>query len=102
MKEVTAEILEKETYLLYIDTPFCGTCHVAKSMLLQIEAAHEQEFFYHMNASLYPEFMQAAQIESVPCLLIKTNHVISDKVYTFYSVPNMYTHLVNHRPDLFF
>lgn len=101
MKEVTNDILNREDYLIYIHTPFCGTCHVANSMLRQIEAAHNLEFFYQMNASLYPKFMQKFQIESVPCLLIKSGNSIKEKIYTFHSVPHIYTYLIKYQPELF-
>ena len=58
MKTVTNELLNNEDYLLYIHTPFCGTCHLAKTILTQIESAHQQDLFYEMNASLFPDFMQ--------------------------------------------
>lgn len=54
-----------------------------------------------MNASLYPEFMQQAQIESVPCLLIKQNHDIKEKVYAFKSVANIYEYLMKYNPEIF-
>lgn len=101
VKDVTKELLKEKSYILYIYTPFCGTCHLANSMLKQIEMAHDEQIFYKMNASLYPEFMQKEQIESVPCLLIKQNNEIKEKIYTFYSVPNIYTYLIKYQPDLF-
>ena len=70
MQQITNELLNQESYLLYIHTPFCGTCHLARSMLDQIETVHKSDIFYEMNASLFPEFMQETQVESVPCLLI--------------------------------
>lgn len=101
MKEIKKENLEEDNYVIYIHTPFCGTCHMASSMLRQIEAAHNKDIFYNMNASLFPEFMQKEQIESVPCLLIKNNNEIKEKIYTFHSVPNIYTYLIEYQPELF-
>ncbi|SHG41645.1 thioredoxin family protein [Ornithinibacillus halophilus] len=93
--------LKDSNYLLYIHTPFCGTCHVARGMLQQIEDTHKEEIFYEMNASLYPEFMQEHKIESVPCLLVKNKDEIKEKVYAFQSIPNIYRYLLDYRPDLF-
>ena len=101
LKEVTNDILMNESYIIYVYTPFCATCHIASSMLKQIEAAHKTEIFYQMNASLFPEFMQELKIESVPCLLIKVNNEVKEKVYTFHSVPNIYTYLIKYKPELF-
>lgn len=70
MQQVTDQVLKQDRYLLYIYTPFCGTCQLARTMLDKIEAVHREDIFYEMNASLFPEFMQEHKIESVPCLLI--------------------------------
>lgn len=101
MKEITNEQLEQERYLLYIFTPFCGTCNVARSMLKKIESVHNENVFYEMNASLHPEFMQDNQIESVPCLLVKEGNTIKEKVYAFKSIANIYTYLMKYKPELF-
>lgn len=102
MQEITIQQLEqKRDFLLYIHTPFCGTCHIARSFLETIENTHRKEIFAEMNASLYPEFMQKYQIESVPCLLIKQNNEIKEKVYTFHSIPNIYHYLLEYAPQLF-
>lgn len=101
MQEITKERLEKGNYLLFIYSPFCGTCHVARSMLEKIESVHQTELFDEMNASLYADFMQDKQIESVPCLLIMQNNVIKEKVYAFRSIPNIYNYLMVYRPELF-
>lgn len=102
MKKITKELLNtQEDYLLYIHTPFCGTCHVARSFLAEIEKTHKQDIFYEMNAGYFKEFMQEEQIESVPCLLIKQAGVVQEKVYTFHSIGNIYHYLINYTPDLF-
>lgn len=101
MLKITEDTLEKERMLLYIYTPFCGTCHVARSFLDTIESVHKQDIFYEMNASLYPEFMQDNQIESVPCLLIKEGNEIKEKVYAFKSIGNIYAYLMEYKPELF-
>ncbi|AXI09883.1 thioredoxin [Oceanobacillus sp. 143] len=101
MQKATNKELEKENYLLYIYTPFCGTCSVARSMLDKIESVHKQNIFYDMNASLHPEFMQEHKIESVPCLLIKEGYEIKEKVYAFKSIANIYSLLLEYKPELF-
>lgn len=101
MQEISSEIYEKDRYLLYIYTPFCGTCSLARSMLDKIESVHQQDIFYEMNASINPAFMQEYKIESVPCLLIKENGEIKDKVYAFKSIGNIYSYLMEYKPELF-
>jgi|SRR5690625_1570311 len=102
MLEVSeTQLKNKPNYLLYIHTPFCGTCHVARTFLEKIEATHRQTIFYEMNGSLNPDFMQRNKIESVPCLLIKRDDEIKEKIYTFHSVANIYQYLFRYQPELF-
>ncbi|TXL64940.1 thioredoxin family protein [Cerasibacillus terrae] len=101
MIQITEEILQKDTYLLYIHSPFCGTCHVAREMLDKIESVHQTDVFYEMNASLYPDFMQTNKVESVPCLFIKKEGIVKEKIYVFRSIPNIYQYLLQYAPQLF-
>lgn len=98
--EITDKQLREPTYFLFIHTPFCGTCHVAQQMLAKIESVHQKDVFYEMNASLFPEFMQEAEVESVPCLFIKKDGVIKEKVYAFHSIPNIYHYLMKYQPEM--
>lgn len=102
MRHITEEAIKNnQDLLLYIHTPFCGTCHIARSFLEQIEKTHKQEIFYEMNASLFPEFMQEYYIESVPCLFIKQHGEIKERVYTFHSIANIYHYLLTYASYLF-
>lgn len=101
MQEITTKQLNDGDYLLYIYTPFCGTCALARTMLEKIEKVHKETIFYEMNASLYPEFMIENQVESVPCLFIMKEHQIKEKVYAFQSIPNIYNYLMEYKPELF-
>ena len=91
----------KDNYVTYIFTPFCGTCALARQMLDKIESIHQQDIFYEMNAGLNPQFMQDYKIESVPCLLIKRHGEIREKVYAFHSIANIYSFLMEYKPELF-
>lgn len=101
MQVVTKELLEKDSYILYIYTPFCGTCSVARAMLEKIEAVHDREIFLEMNANYEETFLHEHKIESVPCLLIKQDNVIKEKIYTFYSTGNIYQYLFQYKPEIF-
>src|SRR5690625_2343597 len=101
MREIDQQTLKNDNLLLYIYTPFCGTCHVARAMLEKIETVHEKEIFYEMNASFYPDFMQDEKIKSVRCLYIKVNGEVKEKVYAFRSIANIYHFLHKYEPSLF-
>ncbi|MGM8365229.1 thioredoxin family protein [Virgibacillus sp. W0181] len=100
LEEITKEQLKKDTMFLFIHSPFCGTCHLARKILEQIETNHNKQLFYEMNASLYPEFMQTHKIESVPCLYIKVGHEVKEKIYAFQSTGNIYRYILLHAPSL--
>ncbi len=101
LKAITPEELQQQSFFLYIYTPFCGTCHIAKAMLEKIESTHETELFYQMNASYYADFMHELKIESVPCLLIKKDGKFVEKIYAFRSIGNIYSYLLEYNPEMF-
>lgn len=101
MEKITSKELAADNYILFIYTPFCGTCTVGRAMLEKIEEVHDQDIFYEMNANFEEEFLHRHKIESVPCLLIMEGQEIKEKIYTFYSTGNIYKYLLQYRPDLF-
>ncbi|MHA6251913.1 thioredoxin family protein [Oceanobacillus sp. CAU 1775] len=101
MQEISTEELQSGNYILFIYTPFCGTCSVARAMLENIEAIHKQTIFYEMNANFEEEFMHEHKVEQVPCLFIMENHEVKEKVYTLHSTGNIYRYLLKYKPELF-
>ena len=102
MKEISEQVLQsEEEAFIFIYSRFCGTCHVARGFLQKIENTHREEIFYEMNASLHPTLLQSYQIESVPCLLIIKDGEVKEKIYTFYSIGNIYQYLYEYYPALF-
>ncbi|MDQ0352800.1 thiol-disulfide isomerase/thioredoxin [Alkalibacillus filiformis] len=92
MQEINREqaqfIIRKKSYhILFVNSPFCGTCKVAKRMLTYIEETLEKESFFELNATLAPDFMQHFNIKSVPCLIVFKEGEPVDRLYTFNSVP---------------
>lgn len=100
MLEITEKQLQEPAYFIFIHTPFCGTCNLARGMLTKMESVHRKNIFYEMNASFFPKFMQEAKVESVPCLFIKQDGVVKEKVYTFHSIPNIYHYLLKYQPEI--
>src|SRR5699024_474572 len=98
--EMTKEQLNMPTYFMFIHTPFCGTCRMARQMLTKMEPVQQKHLFHEMNASLFPEFMQEAKVERVPSPFITQDGVITEKVYTFHSIPNIYHYLLKYSPEM--
>src|SRR5699024_12361337 len=88
-------------YFIFYYFRFCGTCHVARGFLQKIENTQQEKIFYELNSSLHPRLLQSYQIESVPCLLIIKDGEIKEKIYTFYSIGNIYKYLYEYYYALF-
>ncbi|MCM3651550.1 thioredoxin family protein [Metabacillus litoralis] len=73
------------TYL-YLYTPMCGTCQVAKRMLSVVEELFPTIRIYSLNLNYFPSEAKELEIESVPCLLILENGLEKERVYAFQSV----------------
>jgi thioredoxin-like negative regulator of GroEL len=91
MKEWNNEDLEiflatKSTGVVYFYTPLCGTCQVA-SRMLQVVAEMVPLKLGKMNLNFHPSLAVNMAVESVPCLLLIKNGVVTDKLYAFHSVP---------------
>ncbi|MET3683694.1 thiol-disulfide isomerase/thioredoxin [Alkalibacillus flavidus] len=86
-KQAQFMVGKKQHHIVFVNSPFCGTCKVAKRMLHYIEETLGDEKFYELNATLAPEFMQQYNITSVPCLLVVKQGEAVERLYTFHSVP---------------
>jgi thioredoxin 1 len=94
MIEITDEQLktiEKEDQLfLYLYTPLCGTCQLAKKMLTIVEEAMPSLHIYMKDLNYAPTFAEKWEIESVPCLLIFKHGKLVLKKYAFHSLEHIY------------
>ncbi|QSS99452.1 thioredoxin family protein [Pontibacillus sp. ALD_SL1] len=81
---------EKDVDFIFIHSPFCGTCHLARKMLETLEETLKGTDFRELNAAIHPDFMSYYEVESVPCLLIVKKGMILEKIYAFQSVPYLY------------
>lgn len=97
MKELTAYSDQKLfTRFLFIHSPFCGTCRIARKMLLAVEEMAKEELITEVNAIVHPAFMQDYKIESVPCLLIMERGEVIERIYAFRSVAYIYSRIIYH------
>ncbi|WP_079710907.1 thioredoxin family protein [Paraliobacillus ryukyuensis] len=69
--------------MTFIHSPFCGTCHLARQILVKIEEEAGKNLFNEMNAALFPAFMQNKKIESVPCLFTISMNGEEQRIYSF-------------------
>ncbi|GAE25015.1 thioredoxin [Halalkalibacter wakoensis JCM 9140] len=72
--------------VVFVYTPLCGTCKVAKDMISIVQATHESLPIFSVNINHSPSFAQNWKIKSVPCLLIFQKGLGVERVYAFQSI----------------
>ena len=87
--EATALIENEEKTVLYVYTPMCGTCQLAKKMLTVVEMTIEDLKIGMLDLNYAPHFAKEYGIESVPF----ENGTLMKKIYAFHSVEYLYTEL---------
>ncbi|WP_067625089.1 thioredoxin family protein [Alicyclobacillus acidiphilus] len=55
--------------IIFIHTPLCGTCKVARRMLEIVYEMTPNAAIYEVNANFVPDTLQEWRIQSVPALL---------------------------------
>jgi thioredoxin 1 len=93
-KEIDDFIKEKRTGLIYLYTPFCGTCQVSGKMLLVAEELLPEMTIGKINLNFMRELAEQWTVESVPCLVFIEDGAIVNKLYAFQSVPYLVDQIV--------
>lgn len=74
---------------MFVHTPLCGTCALARRMMGVAEQVRPDYPVYAVNLNLEPGLAQHYKIESVPCLLVRDAHGFWAKTYRFASVTDI-------------
>jgi len=90
LQDVERLINQGDMFTLFLYTPICGTCQVAKKMLTVVQELFPTLQMGMCNINYLPQQAQQWSIESVPCLLIIKNGQIHEKIYAFKSVENVF------------
>ncbi|AZB44966.1 thioredoxin [Bacillus sp. FJAT-42376] len=94
MIEINAEnipaLIKSDRFILYLYTPFCGTCQLAKRMLTVVDETLPSTDLYMANLNYLPGFAEKWEVESVPCLMIFEEGKLQTKQYAFQSVEFLY------------
>jgi len=80
-------------FVLFIYTPFCGTCKIARSMLEVIQQTYPSINLYQANIQYLPSVCERLQISSVPCLVRVGRGQSKNNLYAFHSVTFLLEHL---------
>jgi thioredoxin-like negative regulator of GroEL len=80
--------------VVFVHTPLCGTCKLAKRMLqIALEPLENKVIAIACNLNQMPNLAQNLNIQSVPCLILMDGKKVYKKIFSFQSVPNLYTHI---------
>ncbi|MFD0670255.1 thioredoxin family protein [Cohnella sp. GCM10027633] len=74
---------------VFVHTPLCGTCALARRMLGIVGEMRPDYRLYAANLNAMPGIAQVHRIESVPCLLVKNSNGEWSKQYRFPSVTDI-------------
>ncbi len=88
--ELVKEMNENQLTVVYFYTPMCGTCQVAKRMMVVTKELFPQFTFGMLDVNYIQDLAMKWEIESVPCLMIFKNGEIMEKIYAFRSVEYLY------------
>ncbi len=77
-------------------TPTCGTCIVAKKMLIIINETLKNIPIVQINLNRNEKMAIDYEILSVPCILIYKNHQCIEKIYAFESIPYLYKKITSY------
>lgn len=81
-------------YVLFITSPFCGTCQLAEHLLNIARESLDPSFnIYKCRVSEWPELVKSLEIQQVPCLLKKEKNGQWKVLYAFESVTKIYCFL---------
>lgn len=86
--EIGMRIENKETFSVYIYTPTCGTCHLAKRMLSVVEAMDVPPI-YEINGNFCEPYLQENKIQSVPALVLYQKGQYKETIFAFGDVINL-------------
>lgn len=88
--ELDALCRERRTFALFVYTPMCGTCQLAKRMLTVAQEALPAVPVYQINLNGTPSVAERWQITSVPALLLFADGEPRERHFALHSAPFLY------------
>ncbi|MCF6138576.1 thioredoxin family protein [Pseudalkalibacillus berkeleyi] len=95
-EKVIRQRFTRQNTVVYFYTPLCGTCKLAKQMLeIAIVTLPNDKLPTIMACNLnhMPAIAREWELTSVPCLAFLKDGKVTEKVYSFQSVDNIYNKL---------
>ncbi|MCR6110708.1 thioredoxin family protein [Bacillus sp. A301a_S52] len=81
---------------IYLYTPLCGTCQLARTFIELAEKAYGKSFIYELDLNYFKNGAHLWEIESVPCLVQVVEGKPIKKLYAFESVSTVFEFISTH------
>jgi len=90
MDKLDERLAAKESFVLFVYTPMCGTCKITGQMLRVVEAALPDVSIDQINLNTAPSLAEKWQITSVPALLLIQSGQVQERYYALHSAAHLY------------
>jgi len=91
--ELRHHLDQGDSFLLFLFTPFCGTCRFAERMLSIVEHLHGDKRFVKSDVQYVPELVRRWKISSVPCLVFVKDGEAERTMFAFHSVDHLHAEI---------
>ncbi|MDA3130147.1 thioredoxin family protein [Aliibacillus thermotolerans] len=88
-EELKEEMSSQNSFVLFLYSPFCGTCQLAERMVEVLEKLYPSIPFVKGNVNLLPAYVHTYQVTSIPALHVCQDGKVVKKIYAFHSVPSL-------------
>jgi len=83
-------IQDREPFILFLYTPLCGTCKLAKQMVEATVPMFPNIKFYSANINYFPKYTKENRISTVPAIILNDSEGPPETVLAIESVTNLY------------
>ena len=90
LDKLDERLAAKESFVLFVYTPMCGTCKITGQMLRVVEAALPDVSIDQINLNTAPSLAEKWQITSVPALLLIQSGQVQELYYALHSAAHLY------------
>lgn len=81
---------KEELQFVFVTTPLCGTCKLARRMLMILEESAPVFKPLELNVNTAAGFANRWKIKSVPVLLVFKKGLGVERIYAFHSIAHLY------------
>ena len=88
--ELENTMKHQENLIIFVFTPACGTCKLARNFLSVFENMEDVPEMYELDINYFRGEAENWEIKSVPCLMYFKKSKLMNKMYALESVTKIY------------